>query len=367
MINRHPPIVGEIRVAKGLLDEKHRQETWALVPPLFAHDDRLRKALSGKRALVVGADGFLGFNAVRGLYAMGAHVTLATRRSTARAAAIAHEVHSGDLVDPDYVNAIVDGQDIVIDMVGYPNLAPHSVEPIRDFRREYLPHTNLFYACAKSPKSPVVVHASSRLVYGPPKYLPVDEEHPTRPTSVYGAHKLSIEQYLGVIKATHGLRYVTHRISSAFGPGRKQDRDGFGALNIFMHRAVDGESLVIYGQGEQTRDYIFVDDCIYAMLWTAVLEECDGEVYNLGGDQSVSLAHAAKLVGKLAGVDVRHIPWPPDALAVETGSYQASHRKLHAVAPLPAQIPFEEGIRLTMQDYARSAPPKETRVAAEHL
>jgi len=142
----------EIDIAKGSLDQGSCADSCATVPPLFAGDDKLRAALSGKRALVAGADGFLGFNAARGLHAMGAHVTLAVRNETARAAVIADEVHSGDLVDADFVNKIVEGQDIVIDMVGYPNLAPHSIEPVRDFRREFLPHTNLLYACATSPK-----------------------------------------------------------------------------------------------------------------------------------------------------------------------------------------------------------------------
>jgi UDP-glucose 4-epimerase len=356
-------MTAEIHVVKNLLGRKSRTDPYATVSPLFAGDDKLRTALSGKRVLVAGADGFLGFNAARGLHAMGAHVTLAVRSEVARAAVIADEVHSGDLVDADFVNHIVEGQDIVIDMVGYPNLAPHSIEPVRDFSREFLPHTNLFYACAKSPKSPVVVHASTRLVYGPPQYLPVDENHPTRPTSVYGAHKLSVEHYLRVIKATHGLRYVIHRVSSPFGPGSKPGRDGFGVLNLFMRRAVEGDPLVIYGEGDQTRDYIFIDDCIHAMLWTAVIEECLGEAYNLGGNRDVSLAEAATLVARLGGVEVNHVPWPPDALAVETGSYQGSQRKLLAVAPLQPQLPFEKGAKITMKEYARGNPPKEAHLA----
>ncbi|MCA9281586.1 MAG: NAD-dependent epimerase/dehydratase family protein [Phycisphaeraceae bacterium] len=315
--------------------------------PRFADDDALRERLTGKRVLVAGADGFLGANCAYALHAMGAEVGLVTRQERPRAE-IPAKVHRGDLLDRAFAERIVEGYEVVYDFLGFPRVLPSTPEPSEDIDDEFRPHTNLFLACGSAKSNPLMIHTSTRLVYGTPRYLPVDEDHPALASSIYGVHKLAIENYLRVFRQSMALRSVIVRLSSPFGPNNNASREAFGILNLFMSLALSGEPITVYGEGDQERDYIFVDDAMHAYLWAAVTTECENETLNLGGEEGVSIARAAETVARLAGGEVRHVPWPKEAKSVETGSFVSDLSKCRSLLPLRPQLSFEEGIRSTL-------------------
>lgn len=334
----------------------HSAASW--FTPYIPHvdtDGSLGRLYAGRRVLVAGATGFLGANCVYALDQLGADVTVVTRRRQGALPGFAGRVVQGDLIEPDVADAVVAGQDIVFDFLGYPRLTPSATEPAGDLEAELRPHINLFLACAHTRPRPALVHCSSRLVYGAPRYLPVDEKHPTVPRSIYAVHKLAMEHYLQTLEQTHNLQRIVVRLSSPFGPnGGRGEPDRFGVLNQFMVRAVLNKPITIFGTGEQMRDYIFIDDVVRAFLLLGATPRCLGQTFNLGGESGVRLRDAAYTIARLAGGSpICHQPWPSEARAVETGSYCTDLRKIRTFIPLGAATSFEEGARRTL-DWLRS-------------
>lgn len=264
-------------------------------------------------------------------------------------------------MDPAVADEAVVDQDVVFDFLGYPKLSPSSPAPQRELEQEFIPHLNLFSACVKSPRKPVVVLCSSRLVYGAPQYLPVDEAHPVAPRSFYAAHKLLMEHYLQAMSQTVGLRRMVFRLSSPYGPYAPSRRGSYGVLNMFMQMALRGETIRIFGDGSQERDYVFVDDVIHAFLWAACEERCIGETFNFGCERSISLAEAAVTIASIAGRGkVEHVPWPSVDRSLETGSYRSNLDKIRSMIPPRAQLGFEEGVRLTIGHMAERGAGADT-------
>ncbi len=337
--------------------------------PHVDEDGELRRLYAGRRVLVAGATGFLGANCVYALDRLDADVTIVTRSPRGALPGFAGTVVQGDLIHRDVADAVVHDQDIVFDFLGYPRLTPSATEPVGDLEAELRPHINLFLACAHAQPRPTLVHCSSRLVYGAPRYLPVDEQHPTIPRSIYAVHKLAMEHYLETLEQTHSLRRIVVRLSSPFGPNGGRGEPGrFGVLNQFMVRAVLNKPITIFGTGEQMRDYIFIDDVVRAFLLLGASERCVGETFNLGGEKGVRLRDAAYTIARLAGGSpVRHEPWPNEARAVETGSYCTDLRKIRSCIPLGDTTSFQEGaqrtlawLRSVITPDASAAPPLST-------
>lgn len=296
----------------------------------------------GRSVLVVGADGFLGVNCVLALKAVGARVTVLTRRTHPRAAALADRVVHGEMSDPETIRVAVEGQETVFDFAGSSSPVRSNLLGAKGMADECEPHLNLFIACAESLHPPRVVFCGSRLVYGKPEYLPVDELHPLAPSCFYAANKLVLEHYLRVLSETSALEYVIVRLSNPYGPHASPE--GQTIINLFIQRARRGETLKLYGGGEQSRDYIFVGDAMDAFLRCAATPKCRNEVFNLGGGHPITLGNAAELIVHRFGGTVESVPWPADYPLIETGDYRTDLAKLHRFTDLPTPRTFEQGL-----------------------
>jgi nucleoside-diphosphate-sugar epimerase len=142
---------------------------------------------------------------------------------------------------------------------------------------------------------------SSRLVYGTPITLPVDESHPLRPGTLYAAHKLLLENYLQVFSKTHGLKTIVFRLSSPYGPNAPSTPGRLGVWNQFINKALRGETLSIYGDGRQLRDFVYIDDVVRAFLLAAATTSVLGKSFNLGGERPIPLREAVMVIAKEAG------------------------------------------------------------------
>ncbi|MBM3223998.1 MAG: NAD-dependent epimerase/dehydratase family protein [Candidatus Tectomicrobia bacterium] len=164
-----------------------------------------------RRVLVMGADGFLGINCIYALQRLGAEISIVSRRATPRAVDFQGRVFHGDGRDRALVRAAVAQQSIVFDFLGTMGAVDSNHDPLRSLEEDCRPHLTLFQTCAEAPTPPLVLFCSSRLVYGKPQYLPVDEAHPCQPQSMYAVHKLTSEQHLQVLQQSHGLRFCVLR------------------------------------------------------------------------------------------------------------------------------------------------------------
>ena len=310
----------------------------------------LEQHYASRRVLVTGANGFLGRNAVHALAALGAELTLLDCRPPSIEIPGARCL-CGDLRDGELVRRAIQGQSIVFDFAGVSGAVRSNQEPTEALERECNPHLSLYYTCATSKNPPVVVVCSSRLVYGPPRYLPVDEEHPLNPQSIYAVHKVTIENYLRVFGNLHGLPFVIVRLTNPYGPHQAAETKTHGIINMFVRQALAGQPIRIFGDGAQRRDYIYVEDVVEVFMRLAVRENCHGQVFNLGGAEPIPLCDAAEAIARLTGSPtVQYIPWPPEYRSVETGDFQSDLSKIKGRVAFK-HTPFEQGLRRTIEFY----------------
>jgi UDP-glucose 4-epimerase len=305
----------------------------------------------GRRVLVAGGSGFLGANCVEALLALGANVSVINRRIvSSRNKRVT--IFSGDARDAGLLRSAVDRQEIVFDFLGGPAAVASNQSALTSLDSELRAHLAIFEACANAQSPPVVLFCSSRLVYGKPEYLPVDESHPLRPQSFYAVNKIAAEQYLELFAKAKGLRYCVLRVSNPYGPNQPNDTTGHGIINRFLSAAANGKEIVIYGDGSQKRDYVHVSDVMIAFLSCALNDRCYGNIYNFGGNDVIRLRDVVTVIAELAGgTPVRLATWPLDYKSVETGDYASDQRKLGSVLNLPAQISQREGFASTLQAY----------------
>ncbi|RQH01949.1 SDR family oxidoreductase [Natrarchaeobius oligotrophus] len=155
------------------------------------------------------------------------------------------------------------------------------------------------------------VNASSSSVYGVPEYLPYDEEHPNTPKSPYGVTKLAAEHYCRVWNEIHDLPTVSLRYFTVYGPRMRPNM----AITNFTSRCLNGEAPIIYGDGEQTRDFTYVDDVVEANLALLETDAADGEVLNVGSTGTITIRELAEHVVDVTDADVE--PVHEDARAAD--------------------------------------------------
>jgi nucleoside-diphosphate-sugar epimerase len=201
-----------------------------------------------------------------------------------------------------------------------------------------------------------VVYTSTRQIFGKPRYLPVDEDHPVAPVDVNGITKYATEQLHLLYHDVYGLRSSAVRLTNVFGPRLRLRDDLQGFLPIFIRRALTDDVISVFGEGEQERDCLYVDDVVECLLLTALAPDAPGEIFNVGNDERLSLGAIADAIVRAAGAGrVEHTPWPPDRDAIDIGSYFGDSSKAKRILGWEPRTSFGEGIARTVAFY-RSRP-----------
>ncbi len=202
-----------------------------------------------------------------------------------------------------------------------------------------------------------VVYTSTRQIFGHPRYLPVDEDHPVSPVDVNGISKSATEQLHLLYGELYGIRASSVRLTNVYGP-RQRLRDNLqGFLPIFVRRALSGEPITVFGDGAQERDCLYVDDVVECLLLTARSAEAPGEVFNVGNDERLSLRGIAEAVVAAAGSgSIEAVPWPHDRDAIDIGSYYGDSSKAKRLLGWEPRTSFADGITKTIEFYRSHRP-----------
>lgn len=302
--------------------------------------------------MVTGADGFLGVNTIHALQQLGARVSVISRRESPRAGGDIFHIFRGDIGDTKLLQEAIKGQDIIFNFAGVSSSVESNRNPEESLDAECRIHMRLIHVCSQSTSNPLVVFSSSRLVYGKPEYLPVDELHPLVPMSMYAVNKITVENYLRLFAHSGNLHYLVFRISNPYGPFQRPESKGYGIINKFIQTAAEGGEIRIFGDGSQQRDYIYINDAVSAMLMAAANQKCEDQIFNLGGNEGIRLSDAAaSIVSQVDGARISNVAWPEDYKQVETGDYISDISKLSEMIQLQEFTPFSEGVQLTLQYY----------------
>ena len=314
--------------------------------------------LTGRRCLVTGGLGFIGSNLALALHAVGAQVRVVDalvpqhggdRRNLD---GVDVPVTIASIADADAVRPLLHDVELVANVAGQVSHLESMTDPLRDLELNARSHLAFLELLRTTAPDAVVVHTSTRQVYGRPQYLPVDEAHPTRPVDVNGVNKLAGEQFHLIYAAVHGMRCSALRLTNVYGPRQCLAKDGLGFLPVFVRRALQGEAITLYGDGEQLRDCLHVDDVVVAMVAAMLSPDAPGEVFNLGHPEALGLGRIANEIVSAAGSGtIETVPWPADHARIDIGSFQGDFSKATRVLGWEPRVRFTDGIADTLAHY----------------
>jgi len=263
---------------------------------------------------------------------------------------------TADLADASARDA-VDGVDLVFNLAGQVSHVDSMTDPVFDLDVNTRSQLAFLEALRWANPDATVVFTSTRQLFGKPRYLPVDEEHPVAPVDVNGITKHAAEQLHLLYGEQYGLRVSVVRLTNVFGP-RQRLRDDFqGFLPIFIRRALLGQPISLFGDGAQERDCLYVDDVVECLLLTARSAEAPGEVFNVGNDERLSLRAIAEAVVAAAGSgSIESVPWPHDRDAIDIGSYYGDSSKAKRLLGWEPRTSFADGIATTIEFYRSHRP-----------
>lgn len=300
------------------------------------------------KVLVTGGAGFIGSHIVDTLVGSGFRVSIVDDLSTGRLENINPGVnfYQVGIESGDFGEVIArEKPDAVVHQAAQVDVQRSLREPLTDAQINILGAVNLLEACRRYNVGKVI-YASSAAVYGSPAYLPVDEKHPVEPQSPYGASKHTVEHYLRIYSEVYGIRTTVLRYANVYGPRQDATGEG-GVVAIFVGRLLRGEAPDIFGDGEQTRDFVFVKDVAAANL--AALHRGDGSILNVSTGTMLSVNNLFQTIKKITGSGLSPVYCPPRPGDI-THSYLANEKGRQVLEWRPRHS-LEEGLRETVAFY----------------
>jgi UDP-glucose 4-epimerase len=302
--------------------------------------------------LVTGGAGFIGSHIVDAALAEGHEVAVVDNLSTGDEKNLnsRSRFFKADITDRDGIEkAFSDFQpEYVIHHAAQIDVRRSVSDPAFDARVNIEGSVNILEACRHHGVRKVV-YASSAAVYGDPCYLPVDERHPIAPSAPYGISKHTVEHYLSVFHGLYGLPYVALRYSNVYGPRQDPKGEG-GVVAIFTDRLLNGEGVRIFGDGEQTRDFVFVGDIARANMMALTSSYCG--IINVSSGSEISVNDLFATMVRIRGQQVpcEHAPERPGEIR---RSVLANDRAKEAIGWVPT-VSLEDGLRQTFGYQASS-------------
>jgi UDP-glucose 4-epimerase len=320
-----------------------------------------RDYFPGRNVMITGGLGFIGSNLAHKLVELGARVLLVDSLIPKYGGNIFNvaniedqvRINIADVRDEHGLRYLVQGQEIIFNLAGQVSHTDSMVDPYTDLEINARSQLSLLEACRYENPQAKIIFASTRQIYGRPDYLPVDERHPLQPTDVNGINKLAGEWYHIVYHQVYGLKTVSLRLTNTYGPRMriKDARQTF--LGWWLRQLLEGQTLQIFGDGLQVRDFNFVDDVVEAMLIAAATDAANGQIYNLGGDEPINLLNLARLLIEINGRgDYELVPFPADRKRIDIGDYYGDYRKIRSKLGWRPQVGLRDGMTRTL-DYFR--------------
>ncbi len=253
---------------------------------------------------------------------------------------------------------LVKDKDYLFNLAGQTSHLDSMVHPYPDLDINARAQLSILEACRHHNPALRVVFASTRQLYGKPRYLPVDEKHPVAPIDVNGVNKLAGEWYHLVYQQVYGLRTTVLRLTNTFGPRMriKDARQTF--LGIWIRQLLEGHPIHIYGSGEQVRDYSVVDDVVECFLRVAITDKTDGCIYNVGADERFTLKETAELlIEELEKLQIgrgsyRLVEFPAERKAIDIDDYYSDYTLLRTTINWSPRLTVRDGVRNSLSYFS---------------
>jgi len=316
-----------------------------------------------KRVLITGGLGFIGSNMARRLVSCGAQVTLVDSLIPEYGGSLFNitgiedsvRVNIADVRDRHSMSYLVREQDYLFNLAGQTSHMDSMEDPYTDLEINCLAQLSILEACRKCNPTIKVVFASTRQIYGKPDYLPVNEKHLLRPVDVNGINKAAGEWYHILYNNVYGIRATALRLTNTYGP-RMRIRDARQTfLGLWIRLLLEDQPFEVW-DGQQLRDFSFVDDAVEALLAAATSDQANGRVFNLGGERAIRLKELADLIieanGGKGGYHVRS--FPSNRQRIDIGDYYADYDCISKTLGWQPRVHLLEGLAQTLDFFRQN-------------
>jgi len=314
----------------------------------------------GKNVLITGGAGFIGSNLAIKLVELEAYVTVIDSLIPEYGGNLFNldpikdkvKLNISDVRDEHSMKYLIKEHDYLFNLAGQTSHIDSMNNPYADLEINARSQLSILEACRRYNPEIKIVFASTRQIYGKPQYLPVDEKHPLYPVDVNGINKMAGEWYHLLYYDVYKIRSVVLRLTNTYGPRMrvKDARQTF--LGIWIKNVIEGNKILVFGDGKQIRDFNYVDDVVNAILLSAQSEDADGMIFNLGADDPINLEDTAKLMIEIShNANYELVPFPAERKAIDIGDYYADYRKIRSKLGWQPKISLKDGLKLTINYY----------------
>jgi UDP-glucose 4-epimerase len=315
---------------------------------------------AGARVLITGGLGFLGSSLAIALAEAGAHVVIMDCMLPDHGANPHNiapvrdrvQVTFSDVRDVNVTNYLVRGQDYIFHLAGQVDHVLSITDPYPDIDINIRGTATLMEAVKHHNPSARVIYTGTRGEYGEAVRLPVDEDAPTSPKGLMEISNLTAEKIIAMYAHVHGIPAVLLRLTNIYGPRGQMLHSRYGVVNWFVRLALEDKTISVFGDGRIRRDFLYVDDCIAAMLRAAVCPAAYGGIFNVATGQPTDfIALADTLVRAVGSGRWAFAPFTPERAAQEPGDFWADISKIRRVVGWEPHTPLEDGLRATAAYY----------------
>jgi UDP-glucose 4-epimerase len=284
------------------------------------------------KCVIFGGGGFIGSNIADRFLLEGYHLRIFERPRVQPYRKFSDDKNiewmTGDILSNHDLNAAIEGMDVVLHLVSTTLPKSSNDDPIYDVQSNVVGTLQMLNTMVANKVRKIIFISSGGTVYGIPKYLPIDEQHPTDPLVSYGITKLTIEKYLQMFASLHGIKAVTLRVANPYGE-RQRIETAQGAVGVFLHHALKNSPIEIWGDGSVRRDYIYIADVAEAFL-KAVNYEGSNSVFNISSGQGTSLNELITLLENVLGktIERRYLASRPFDVPVSILNNQLAQEQL---------------------------------------
>ena len=306
--------------------------------------------LKGKNILVTGGAGFVGSHLVDRLSPENKVIVLDNLFSGLLSNLVKSKDRitfvKGDVLDKGLLKDIVAEVELVFHLAAHVGNIRSIKDPYFDMDVNIRGMLNLLEVCRNSNIKRLVC-SSSGAIFGEARYLPIDEEHPLNPESPYAVSKLAAEKYCFAFHKVHGIPTTALRYFNVYGP-RQDTSEYANAISIFLNRIKDGKSLTIFGDGKQTRDFVFIEDVVTANILAATQSAAVGEIFNIATGQATSIEQITTIIKQISGRE-RPIIYA-DPRAGEVRDSRANIDKARKLLGYSPKTNLKDGLLLTWKE-----------------
>jgi UDP-glucose 4-epimerase len=318
--------------------------------------------IMNKRILITGGLGMIGSTIAAKLVEFGADVTLVDALIKPFGGNFFNiqnfkdkiKINISDIRDKESMKILVKDKDIVFNLAAQVSHNDSIQNPFVDTDINYIGHLTVLEAIKNYNPDAKILYSGSRLQFGKILQNPVAEDHPLNPLTPYAVNKTAAENLYLYYHRAFKIPVVLFRIANPYGPRCQMQHSKYSIINWFIRLAMDNKEIQLFGDGNQIRDYIFVDDLADAFISAAFDNRSSGEIFNIGSGVGTKFSDMVKSIVEIVGRGkIKFQPWPEDYLNVETGDYITDITKIKNYLNWSTRFDLNDGIKRTVEYYKK--------------